>query len=384
MKRLSILSFILLSFVSLGLAAGDITINSGASLTLDSGTISVSGNWTNNGTFVNTGGKVAFINASVDSEIKGNSSFYNLECIIPGKNLYFQAGSTQTILNDLNFAGASGSLLGLYSLTSGSQWYLSVPATEGVTYADIKDANASNAVIICSNSTDSGNNYRWLFSAGGQPTWLSPLMAHTGYTLDTTPMLWFQTPNRDGLSFVDAQMVIATNSSFTANVSTFAYTTNSNGWENMPAMSVTVSTYTFQSSLDSDTTYYAKVRFYDNYFWTDWSDPMTIYISSANWTDTLVARTTPIRAVHFTELKNHIVNLRNFRALGDGSWSTWNVGVGNPIKASHINELRTSLDDVLAVEEITGYTWTDPSVEANNTQIRAVHLQELRDKVEFK
>lgn len=101
------------------------------------------------------------------------------------------------------------------------------------------------------------------------------------------------------------------------------------------------------------------------------------------WTDDpLVPGRTPIRTVHFTELRVRINDL--LTGCGAEAFSftdpTLTVGV-TPVRALHVTELRTALDAAYAACGHPGPTYSGPALRAGATAIRAVHVSELRAAV---
>ncbi|MCX5698017.1 MAG: filamentous hemagglutinin N-terminal domain-containing protein, partial [Candidatus Omnitrophica bacterium] len=102
---------------------------------------------------------VIFIDASKPSNISGNTTFYNLTCVTPGKLLIFEAGSTQTINASFTLSGTSDNLIVLRSSSSYTQWIINnIGDTESVSCVDIQDANNIGSLITATNVIDSGNN----------------------------------------------------------------------------------------------------------------------------------------------------------------------------------------------------------------------------------
>ena len=95
--------------------------------------------------------------------------------------------------------------------------------------------------------------------------------------------------------------------------------------------------------------------------------------------DPLIAGVTPIKAVHLTELRTAVNQVRARAGLSAATW-TDAAPQGLPIKAIHILELRQKLDEAQAALGLTNAPYTDPQLSAGST-IRAVHLQELRERV---
>ena len=91
---------------------------------------------------------------------------------------------------------------------------------------------------------------------------------------------------------------------------------------------------------------------------------------------------TPVKAVHFTELRERVDALR--RAVGPQAFS-WTDTVLSPgvtlVKLVHLRELREALGAayVAAGRPVPG--WTDPATTAGSTLIRVAHVMELRAAV---
>ena len=95
--------------------------------------------------------------------------------------------------------------------------------------------------------------------------------------------------------------------------------------------------------------------------------------------DPLVPGVTPVKAVHFTELRARIEALREAAGLARSSWTdpllTARV---TPIRVTHLLELREALAEVYAAAGERPPRWTDAAPSLGTTPIRAVHIMELR------
>ena len=91
---------------------------------------------------------------------------------------------------------------------------------------------------------------------------------------------------------------------------------------------------------------------------------------------------TPVRAVHFTELRARIDGLRVAAGLGRFPWTDPVLAAGvTPVRLAHLLELRRA---VAAAYEAAGRpppAWTDAAPAAGSTPVRAAHLMELRAAV---
>jgi hypothetical protein len=137
---------------------GELSIGVNGTLYATSSIITVRGNWTNRGTF-DYGTSTVILNGN-DQTIYGDNTFYNLVKITTAAcTLYFEAGSTQTILNNLVLQGASDNLLSLRSTQDVQYWYINPQGTRSVSFVEIKNMhNLSPIIVIITNSTDSGYN----------------------------------------------------------------------------------------------------------------------------------------------------------------------------------------------------------------------------------
>ena len=95
--------------------------------------------------------------------------------------------------------------------------------------------------------------------------------------------------------------------------------------------------------------------------------------------DPIVPGATPVRAVHFTELRTRIDALRAGAGLVRFSWAD-PVLRGGPqqVRRVHLLELREALAEAYRAAGRAVPRWTNPALAAGTTPIRAVHLMELR------
>ncbi|OGL47348.1 MAG: hypothetical protein A2W05_00950 [Candidatus Schekmanbacteria bacterium RBG_16_38_10] len=137
---------------------GYILIGSGGTLNATSSTITVKGDWANWGTFI-PGTSTVILNGT-NQTLYGNTTFYNLtKTVISADTLYFEAWSTQTILNSLTLQGIENNLLSLRSTVDGQPWYIDPQGPCNVYYIDVMDSyNINFTNIVSLNSQDSGNN----------------------------------------------------------------------------------------------------------------------------------------------------------------------------------------------------------------------------------
>ena len=104
---------------------------------------------------------------------------------------------------------------------------------------------------------------------------------------------------------------------------------------------------------------------------------------SARFTDdSIEPGVTPVRAVHFTELRTRIDALRRAAGLGPFAWTDPVLRAGaTPVRLLHLLELREALAAAYAAAGRAAPGWTDAAPAAGRTPIRAMHLTELRAAV---
>ena len=91
---------------------------------------------------------------------------------------------------------------------------------------------------------------------------------------------------------------------------------------------------------------------------------------------------TPVRAVHFTELRTRIDGLRSAAGLPPFGWTDPVLRAGaTPVRLVHLLELRRALVAAYTALGRTPPRWTDAAPTAGTTPIRAAHLNELRAAV---
>ena len=98
--------------------------------------------------------------------------------------------------------------------------------------------------------------------------------------------------------------------------------------------------------------------------------------------DPIVPGVTPVRAVHFTELRARIDVLRQEAGLAPFRWTDPVLRTGvTPVRLGHLLELRAALTAVYAAAGRSAPRWTDAAPVGGATPITAAHLTELRAAV---
>ena len=110
---------------------------------------------------------------------------------------------------------------------------------------------------------------------------------------------------------------------------------------------------------------------------------VTVAAAPAPFTDDpIVPGVTPIRAVHFTELRARIDALRERAGLGRFAWTDAVLSAGvTRVRLAHLLDLRAALTAAYAAAGRPAPRWIDAAPAGETTPIRAVHLMELREAV---
>ena len=110
---------------------------------------------------------------------------------------------------------------------------------------------------------------------------------------------------------------------------------------------------------------------------------VTVGSRSAPFTDPeIVPGVTPVRAVHFTELRTRIDGLRTAAGLGRFAWRDAVLTPGvTRVRLVHLLQMRSALAEAYRAAGRPAPRWADASPVGGTTPIRAAHLMELRAAV---
>jgi hypothetical protein len=153
----------------LNLGCNDLSIQSAGTLQAQTSTITLGGNWDNQGTFDAGSGTVVFGDGCIpnQSKITGSSTFFGLQIMTStGKTIDFGAGATQTVLDDLTLMGTAGNLLVIHSSIPDQQAFLKLDlgGSQNIDYVDVADTGATGQTLtVGTHSVDSGNTTGWSF-----------------------------------------------------------------------------------------------------------------------------------------------------------------------------------------------------------------------------
>ncbi len=96
----------------------------------------------------------------------------------------------------------------------------------------------------------------------------------------------------------------------------------------------------------------------------------------------LVAGTTAIKAVHITELRNRIDEVRTRYSLPTMAWTDPTLAAGVTVaKSQHLLELRAALVEAYQAAGLAPPSFTNTAIQTGQTVISAAHLNELRAAV---
>ncbi|MCY4599634.1 MAG: M12 family metallo-peptidase [Acidobacteria bacterium] len=110
---------------------------------------------------------------------------------------------------------------------------------------------------------------------------------------------------------------------------------------------------------------------------------VTVTVPATRFTDDPIRPgVTPVRAVHFTELRLRIDDVRAAAGLDRFRWTDPVLTAGvTRVRLVHLLELRSALAGAYAASGRSEPRWTDAAPVAGTTPIRAAHLMELRAAV---
>jgi hypothetical protein len=130
--------------------------------------------------------------------------------------------------------------------------------------------------------------------------------------------------------------------------------------------------------LSANTTYLYEVRAMAASISSSLSapDPATTII----FTDDPVGAGIAVKALHITELRTAVNAMRAAAGLTAQTF-TDAAPAGLPVKALHLVQLRTALDQARATIGVAPTVYTDPALTPGITQVKAAHIQALRNGV---
>lgn len=210
-------------------------------------------------------------------------------------------------------------------------------------------------------------------------------VSSNGSTINGKPKLFANVSDPDsGNTITNIEVQTSTSSAFSSNVVDDQYgsdsgygTSNPSLFTGMPTPNNSTNTVTYHCSAGlSPGTYYVRSRCKDNNgAWSGWSATQQFTIASVPWTDTPVAGNPGMKAQWLNDLATVINNARQFRTLSTFAFTDGTVTAQTTdIKATHITERRQKLIDVL---NVVGVSW-NPVALSNASDRDGQQVIELR------
>jgi hypothetical protein len=147
----------------------DVTITPTGVMNGDAATLQLSGDWDNLGSFVAGTSSVQITDGCglLSGVVNGDTSFNNLSLSsTSGNQVSFTAGTTQTVTGVFSISGVSGNLLKIRSTIDGVLAFLNVQGSSSTSFVDVNDndATAGNDIALGSESVKGPNTPGWLLS----------------------------------------------------------------------------------------------------------------------------------------------------------------------------------------------------------------------------
>ncbi len=147
---------------SYAFSTGNMTIGASGTFLPNNSTVTITGSWSNSGTFTASGSTV-LMNGGTTASVSGTTTFNNLTIThTAAKEINFQTSGSPIfhVTGLFTVTGHSGNLIKLYSDSAGTQWKFHPTGTASVDYVDVKDGGCESGAIFLNpgHFTNSGNN----------------------------------------------------------------------------------------------------------------------------------------------------------------------------------------------------------------------------------
>jgi hypothetical protein len=159
----------------------NVNIQAGGTITVSSGSLSLSGDWSNAGNFTGGTGLVSFIDltgcATGGGTISGNTTFSRLSFVTAtGKTYRIASGSTQTITQQLTIQGAPGLPLVLRGSVAGQPAFVALTGGQSVSNFGAADLIAIANWIAPSQTNAISGNVARIFGDPNAPPPAIPML----------------------------------------------------------------------------------------------------------------------------------------------------------------------------------------------------------------
>jgi hypothetical protein len=159
-----------------------VNILPGGSITVTTGTLSLSGDWSNAGSFTAGNGLVSFVDlagcATSGGAISGNTAFARLSFTTAlGKTYTIASGSTQTVTQQLTIQGAAGLPLVLRGATAGQPAFIALFGGQSTANFGAADLRATVNWIAPNQTNAISGNVARIFGNPSEPIPSLPLGA---------------------------------------------------------------------------------------------------------------------------------------------------------------------------------------------------------------
>ena len=109
--------------------------------------ITLSGSWTNAGTFT-AGDSTVVLNSTTNQLVSGDTTFNHLTAIVESaRSIVFGVGNTSTIGGITTLQGTADKILTLRSQVTGSRWIIDPQGTRNISYVRVKDSENANTIV---------------------------------------------------------------------------------------------------------------------------------------------------------------------------------------------------------------------------------------------
>ena len=159
----------------------DIGILAGGTLDGGSGTLTLSGNFSDAGTFTAGTGHVNFIDGALaQSAISGSTTFANLSIAsVDGKSYALQVGTTQTVQGQLQILGTSSAGVQIRSSAAGQVAFIDLlpSGTQDIAFVGVSNVHATGLHLAPNQTNDGGTGDAsgWFGTNGTPPTPAAPI-----------------------------------------------------------------------------------------------------------------------------------------------------------------------------------------------------------------